>query len=61
MKAPGKPPAAPLRPTQVGSPHEPRPEHTIDPHTPLRFDHLLHLLTSFALCMAVASSSPGQP
>ncbi|WP_343577059.1 FtsK/SpoIIIE domain-containing protein [Mycobacterium sp.] len=31
----------------------PDPYTTIDPDTPLRFDHLLHLLTSFALCMAV--------
>lgn len=31
----------------------PDPYTPIDPDTPLRFDHLLHLLTSFALCMAV--------
>lgn len=31
----------------------PDPYTPIDPDTPLRFDHLLHLLTSFALCMSV--------
>lgn len=31
----------------------PDPFAPIDPDTPLRFDHLLHLLTSFALCVAV--------
>jgi DNA segregation ATPase FtsK/SpoIIIE, S-DNA-T family len=31
----------------------PDPFAPVDPDAPLRFDHLLHLLTSFALCMAV--------
>jgi S-DNA-T family DNA segregation ATPase FtsK/SpoIIIE len=31
----------------------PDPFAPVDPDPPLRFDHLLHLLTSFALCMAV--------
>lgn len=30
----------------------PDPFAPIDPDTPLRFDHLLHLLTNFALCVA---------
>jgi DNA segregation ATPase FtsK/SpoIIIE, S-DNA-T family len=37
----------------------PDPFTPIDPDTPLRFDHLLHLLTSFALCMAVVVITAG--
>ena len=32
----------------------PDPYAPIDPDTPLRFDHLLHLLTSFAVCLGRA-------
>jgi S-DNA-T family DNA segregation ATPase FtsK/SpoIIIE len=38
----------------------PDPYTRIDPETPLRFDHLLHLLTGFALCVPSSWSSPGQ-